>query len=74
MPEIDVSGYIDGEVVKTEDRRYLDSFEGTRDEAYSLALRLGKVLRKQLKIDDLLISVEWVKPRLWYLYLEAERA
>lgn len=66
-------GYINGEVT-CEDRRFLDSFEGTRDAAYEIAMEYGRILRKNMKCPNLVVSVVTKNSRLHYLYLEADAA
>lgn len=66
-------GYINGEVT-CEDRRPLDTVDGSERDAWEKALEYGRVLRRELRIDNLLVSVKRAGPRTYYLYLEAERA
>jgi hypothetical protein len=50
---------------------YLDSVEGTEDDAWKRALEYGDALRGSLGVPGLVVSVKRKGARLFYLYLEA---
>jgi hypothetical protein len=72
MDSLTLLGYINGEVT-CEDRRLLDTVDGTEREAWKKALEYGRILRKELRINNLLVSVTTKNRWTHYLYLEAER-
>jgi hypothetical protein len=50
---------------------FLDSVEGTEDDAWKRALEYGDALRVKLGVPGLVVSVKRKGARLFYLYLEA---
>jgi hypothetical protein len=58
-------------MIDTGARTFLDAVEGTDDEAWKRAMEYGEALRAKLGVPGLVVSVERVRPRLHYLYLEA---
>ena len=59
------------DVPDSKGRKYLDSVEGTEDDAWTKALEYGDALRGSLGVPGLVVSVKRKGARLFYLYLEA---
>jgi hypothetical protein len=57
-----------------EDRRLLDTVGGKEEDAWKKAFVYADILRKRLKMPDLIVAVESPSPGIYYLYLEAERS